>query len=306
MGTWGAGLFSDDTALDVKDDFRTYIGDGLTPEEATAALLKEWEEVLADEDEGPVFWLALAATQWALGRLVPSVRERAMQVLDLGGDLHRWEHDSKALKQRKAALDKLQKQLEAPMPAPKKVPRRFRDSNDWAVGSVHAYRLKNAEWCLFRVIGHHTDKGGTSPIVEVLDWSGPELPSEQEIRALSVREHRYSDGHDLSYLFRGISQLWIGATSRREFPAARLKALDIITQPQQKPRSVISRWEDLFVDRVGGSVPQEKPGGCAITSWRYLTKNWSSYLPWVLEWRNELLSNCVIQAPHSRCASVRV
>ena len=34
MGTWGTGLFSDDLAADVRDEFRDLIGEGLTTEAA--------------------------------------------------------------------------------------------------------------------------------------------------------------------------------------------------------------------------------------------------------------------------------
>ena len=64
MGTWGIALFSDDLAADVRDDFKELLGDGYSPAEATDILIRQYKDVLDDEDESPVFWLALAATQW--------------------------------------------------------------------------------------------------------------------------------------------------------------------------------------------------------------------------------------------------
>jgi hypothetical protein len=64
MGAWGTGLFSDDIACEVRDFYVDLIGDGLTGPEATKALLLEWSSSLNDPDVSPVFWLALAATQW--------------------------------------------------------------------------------------------------------------------------------------------------------------------------------------------------------------------------------------------------
>jgi hypothetical protein len=100
MGTWGTALFSDDTASDVRDDFKTYIGDGLTPEAATAAMFAEWGSTVNDADVGPIFWLALASTQWTLGRLVPEVLKEAMRILDSSGDLNRWALDEKMVSKR--------------------------------------------------------------------------------------------------------------------------------------------------------------------------------------------------------------
>ena len=69
MDAWGTALFSDDTARDVRESYMELVGDGLTGEEATKALIGEWSASLNDPDESPVFWLALAATQWRCGRL---------------------------------------------------------------------------------------------------------------------------------------------------------------------------------------------------------------------------------------------
>jgi hypothetical protein len=76
MGAWGTAIFSDDDACDVRDGYRQLVTDGLTGPAATNRLLLEWKEVLADEDDGPLFWLALAATQWQFGRLEARVKAR--------------------------------------------------------------------------------------------------------------------------------------------------------------------------------------------------------------------------------------
>src|SRR5215469_10167451 len=86
MGAWGTAVFSDDTACDVRDNYVDLIGDGLSGVEATKKLLREWAGSLDDPDEGPVFWLALAATQWKNGRLEDLVQQRALNIIDRLGD----------------------------------------------------------------------------------------------------------------------------------------------------------------------------------------------------------------------------
>jgi hypothetical protein len=44
MGVWGTALFSDDTAADVRDDYRDMIGDGFTGPRAMDALIQKWGE----------------------------------------------------------------------------------------------------------------------------------------------------------------------------------------------------------------------------------------------------------------------
>ncbi len=81
MGAWGIGLFSDDLACDVRDEFTALIGEGLSAGEATAALVENYRTAIGDPDEGPVFWLALALTQWKIGRLQDEVRDRALSII---------------------------------------------------------------------------------------------------------------------------------------------------------------------------------------------------------------------------------
>ena len=239
MGVWGTAIFSDDTAADVRDEFREAIGDGMTSEEATVALKEAYAESLDDIDDGPPFWLGLAAVQWKLGRLVPEVRERALHIIDSGADRRRWEEDPALMKKREKVVAALREQLLSPQPAAKRVPRRFRNTCDWPIGAIVAYRLHNANYCLFRVRGHSTDSGGTSPEVVVLDWEGTELPSELVIRSLSVKPMQL-----------GATGVYIGAVSQREYPTDRLTLTDIVIEPT----------EHLI-------------GGCMITLWRFLDRD---------------------------------
>lgn len=96
MGAWGVALYSDDMASDVRDDFKDYIGDGLSSEDATRKMVSEYQPERDMYDVWPVFWLALADTQWSLGRLLPEVKERALHVLESGSDLERWNDDPKS------------------------------------------------------------------------------------------------------------------------------------------------------------------------------------------------------------------
>jgi len=63
MGAWNTAIFGDDTACDVRDAYRELVANGSSGPQATDQLLREWRDIIADEDDGPVFWLALAATQ---------------------------------------------------------------------------------------------------------------------------------------------------------------------------------------------------------------------------------------------------
>src|SRR5580698_2882439 len=87
MGTWGVGLFENDTASDVRDAWLKKIREGASGEVATRELLGEW----SGANDEPLFWLALADTQWTWGRLEAHVREHAERVLAAGADLSLWQ-----------------------------------------------------------------------------------------------------------------------------------------------------------------------------------------------------------------------
>jgi hypothetical protein len=122
MGVWGVAVFSDDLAADLRDEFRDLIGEGLSSSEAVDKLLSEYASSVEDDDEKSVFWIALASTQWKLGRLEERTKIEALRYIANGEDLKRWD-GSKDRKKRAAILEKLREQLLSPQPPPKHVPR---------------------------------------------------------------------------------------------------------------------------------------------------------------------------------------
>lgn len=240
MGAWGTALFSDDTAADVRSGFRDLIGDGLEAPAATDKLLLEWGTLVDDPDDGPVFWLALAAAQWKLGRLEDRVRDRALAVIEGGADLRRWPEGSSDRRAREAVLENLRSTLRSPPPPARKVPKRFRSRNDWSPGEVVAYRLLSGRNALLRVAGHLEQKSGRVPSCEALDWGGGvgELPPLSLVPTLRVRGVPGRPGQ---------TQFMIGATSQREVPTERLRRLGVLAEAVGLRGPVVTFWR--FVDR---------------------------------------------------------
>jgi hypothetical protein len=86
MGTWGTGVFDNDLASDVRGEYRELLEDGTADAAATQEVLRSFAHAADDPDNGACFWTGLAATQMQLGRLDPTVRDRAVAVIDAGGD----------------------------------------------------------------------------------------------------------------------------------------------------------------------------------------------------------------------------
>ena len=64
MGASGVGLFHDDVAADVRREFLDLLASGSSDAKVFRTIVGEWKEAIADSDDGPVYWLALAATHW--------------------------------------------------------------------------------------------------------------------------------------------------------------------------------------------------------------------------------------------------
>ena len=180
MGTFGTAIFSDDFACDIRDEFKEFIGNGMTPEQATTKLTNEYSEALKDDDENSVFWLSLAATQWKIGRLLDFVKEKAIQIIDTGSNLTRWqlESESKLVTKRQKELLKLKEQLLSPQPSVKKISKVYKEFTPFEIGDIFSYAHSSGKYALFRVIGHFVDNGGRRPICEILNFFGTEIPND--------------------------------------------------------------------------------------------------------------------------------
>lgn len=145
MGAWGTGLWSDDTACDVRATYREALEDGLSDEEAADKVLAEFAPDLADEVSAPVVWLALAVSQHQRGRLTSEVCERALAVIDSGADLRRWQGASPRLRATRAAvLAKIRDKLTGPQPERRLVRRPARRLSTLLPGDVLAYQAHPA------------------------------------------------------------------------------------------------------------------------------------------------------------------
>ena len=164
MGTWGTSLYANDTASDIRGDYVDKLRRGKTNEESTKELIDANRSIMGDEEEEPLFWFALADTQWNYGRLLPSVKEKALEWLEKDGDIIAWK-ESAENNDYEAWLrtrEKLKEKLLSPQPVPKKVYKYRIYHCKWRVGDVYAYRFESeyskkrgfyGKYLIFRKIG---------------------------------------------------------------------------------------------------------------------------------------------------------
>ncbi|MCL2426586.1 MAG: hypothetical protein FWD05_09650 [Oscillospiraceae bacterium] len=142
MGTWDSSLYGNDKTCDVKDAYMRHLTNQLSNQEAYDKTMELFKGSIGDEHEEPLFWFALAETQWKVGRLTSDVREKAMEWIEKDGGVALWEDSGVSSAGWKKTLAKLKEKLESPMRSEKKIrkPAEF-DANPWALNDVYAYQF---------------------------------------------------------------------------------------------------------------------------------------------------------------------
>ena len=192
MGAWSAALFGSDIACDVRDAYLELLRSGKSASSASKQLISDFSEERADEQDGPPFWLALAAVQHEHGRLQPGVKAKALKVIESGGDLKTWEEEEERfVRQRKRVLQQLRRRLQSAQLPPKAVrierqpPDSKRPKQTWKRGELFAYRKASGDLVLLLTEYATVDKPwGHVPYFAVLDWKGKTLPAPAVIRKL--------------------------------------------------------------------------------------------------------------------------
>jgi len=247
MGAWGTGLYQNDDALDLRDEWRAHLRIGYSPAEATKRLVSQMGPVADGDEDQTVVPLILADLQWRAGALEPDVRRRALAIIGRGIDLRRWPDDA-TREQRRRALDQLARRLRSRMPAP----RRTRPSHpcDWKPGEHIVWRIANGGYAVLRVVGFNSRwGGGGSPVVELVDVGAPE--QKLEVGALTHARTRPSKRvltTDDGKRWRG-TRFMIGVLAPDTYRGRRLRRLPPSGRAQRLPRvsgDVVGiGWHDL-------------------------------------------------------------
>jgi hypothetical protein len=183
MGAWGTAIFSDDSAVDVRNGFRALVGNGADIEQATDRVIA-WFQLKPPGDpyEG-AGWLGLAVTQWNLGRLVDRVRDAALAAIEI--ELASPVFEGKDLAKRAMVLTKTHDQLISAQPPEKKVPRSRMAQTPFRQGDMVSFTThtgrKVAIWILENRV--RKDIAGTSANSFLRVWAvgDPEIPPFEEL-----------------------------------------------------------------------------------------------------------------------------
>ena len=189
MGIWGPELYQNDTSLDVKDEFEELFNAGKTVQEITDRLMEDYKTIMGNIVEEPLFWLALADTQWNFGVLLPDVKEKALYWIGKYCSMHQI-IDISTKTQREKSLNDLRTKLLSSQPPVKKAVKRRIYKCQWKLGDVFAYQLESelakkrglyGRYFLIQKVDEDTwYPGHIVPIVYVKITNDTNLPSSVE------------------------------------------------------------------------------------------------------------------------------
>ena len=145
MGAWGTGFWQNDTALDVKEDFRKYFKYGSTDKDGIDYVIEKTFDI-NDDDDGPVVTMVIAGELWRIGRLNDEWLKKAVSASER--DLAKWksEVDIKTYNKHAKAIKKFIDKLATPQPEARKIKRLPKPEpfvNTWVNGDVIA--IKNTK-----------------------------------------------------------------------------------------------------------------------------------------------------------------
>ncbi|WP_000501508.1 hypothetical protein, partial [Bacillus thuringiensis] len=217
MGAWGVALLSDDIAEDIKLLYKDLLANEYSNEDASRIVIEEYKNEL-DDEETIVFWLVFSSIQWKLGRLQENVKQEALQIIESGADLARWEEEPKLQKKREVVLNKLREQLHSRQPEAKKVPKRFIANTSLKAGDAVSYELVSGSCIILKVIEIIEEwHGDRYPLFEICDWEGKEVPSKEQINQFGLKKRIYEDGK------QEMMKLAIYPSGKRDNPTKRMQ-----------------------------------------------------------------------------------
>jgi hypothetical protein len=200
MGVFGAGIFSDDDALDVRGDYKFFLADEQSDALATEAVARQYGATFDDPAATTSFWLALAWTQWTMGRLDLRVKSCALRIIDENLDLKKWE-GSPLYRKRERALQQARAKIDSPEPNPKPIPKPLPvQLPGWEFSEIIGVRMPNGKLALLHMIAYRRSSryGAKAPVVSVLNWTGSEFPSPEELREVTyINWRRIQRGNHL-------------------------------------------------------------------------------------------------------------
>jgi hypothetical protein len=266
MGTWGAGLYQDDTACEVRDDYVKNLKEGLSDVAAARKILDDYKKSLRNSQVEMNVYLALADTQWRYGRLDPAIKNRALALIKARADLAIWKEDAPELvSSREKVLASLKARLESKQ-KPRRVikvvtPKPLMTWTDAKLGTIFLLPLSQSSYAALVLVAN-VESGGRKkmPMFSVLNWKGRKEPTPAELRKAKFIEVPESS-HPNREMRQHVGFLTMDG---RENPLTSLTHTHLaVKPPRYKGAGFCTGWERI-AELVGAGIAGRRP---PLTEW---------------------------------------
>ena len=139
MGKWGAKLYDNDVAYDVKGIYKDMLSVGIVEEK----IINHLVDYFSAPDELIILWPALADMQWKYGRLQETVKDNALECIDI--EIKQLKDDIYSRQRRKELL-KLKEKLNSPQPELKKVSKLKCWKSPFKTGDLLLFKINESSY----------------------------------------------------------------------------------------------------------------------------------------------------------------
>lgn len=141
MGAWSLSIMGNDTAEDLKDEYR--VAFACYEVDEAVSIIDKYFEKFYDNDEYPDYIYSLALFMYKNGILTESVKNRALECLEkkIGLDIYA-ESGEKILKRRIKILSEFKAKITSPLPPKKKIKLNVNNIPIFKVGDMIALKLQ--------------------------------------------------------------------------------------------------------------------------------------------------------------------
>jgi hypothetical protein len=203
MGTWSFGILDDDFVSDVVGFVTEQLKAGTPLDIASKDARNRFADSISDEDEGPLFWLALAHVQWKYGALENETLEHVQSDVANGYGVSRWAEEPSDLSKRKAVLLKFLQKIETPNSKPSKPPKVVVRKAPFQKGDCLAVQLADGRYTAALVLkADNSNQELGMNLIASLDYLSvlpPELAAFKKKEWLILRHGNWNGRKDICW-----------------------------------------------------------------------------------------------------------
>lgn len=214
MSAWGHKIKQDDYVCDVVNIFNEYLKINADVNKTTLEVIKQYSDDIDDEDDGPLFWIALAESQWEYNEVQKEIYNKVEKIITNELGLELWkEGDRKSLLARKKELNNFLTKVKKPNLKPKKYPKIILRKPKYREGDCLSIKLESGQYAAAIVlIEDESDIEHGQNLIAGLTYLSHQEPEPSDFLKknwLLISHNKWDNGH--------IDIGWYGTHGHRKY-----------------------------------------------------------------------------------------